>query len=113
MTDPAHKLSAAEKAFLRGHRLARINGDEPCLGLVELFFPDRAAPGWRGKVATAIRMCDEDCRPMRRLECQVGAMRRHEVEGIWGGIDFFDLNNVSSARNKRKRRERAAQREAS
>ena len=112
MSNPEHKLSAAEKAFLRGHRLARIDGDEPCLGLVELFFPDRGAPGWKHEVAKAIRLC-EGCRPLRRLECHAGAMRRHETEGIWGGEDFFARNNTSSARNKRKRRERAAQREAS
>jgi len=111
-TPPDHRLTAAEKAFLAGHKLARVDGDEPCLGLPEVFYPDRGAPGWRHVVAQAQRLC-AGCRPLRRIECHAGAVRRHETEGIWGGEDFFARNNTSSAQNKRKRAERRAEREAS
>lgn len=106
------RLSAAELAFLGGHRLPEVRGNEPCIGLPHVFFPDRSSGFWPREVAKAIRLCG-GCDPDRRLECHVGAVRRHETEGIWGGQDFFDINNTSSARNKRRRRDAAAKREAS
>lgn len=106
-------MSAAELAFLAGHQLARVDGDEPCIGLPHVFFPDRSKNGeWQERVAQAKRLC-AGCRPLRRIECHVGAVRRHETEGVWAGVDFFDRNNNGSARNKRKRAERRAEREAS
>lgn len=105
-----HKPTAAEVAFLGGHVLPKVRGNEPCLQLPHVFFPDRSRGDWPHVVAQAKRLC-AGCDTLRRIECHVGAVRRHETEGIWGGEDFFSLNNVSSARNKRKRALRAERRE--
>jgi hypothetical protein len=104
-------LSAADRAFAAGHVLPRIDGDEPCRGHVELFFPSRSSSARAERQIAAAKALCAVCRPERRLLCHVGAMLRHETEGIWGGEDFFARNNTSSAQNKQRRALAAERRE--
>ena len=108
----AEAMPAAQRAFEAGHVLPPVDGDEPCRGHSALFFPNRSNPYTaRKQIAKAIAMCTDECRPERRLMCHVGAVVRHETEGIWGGEDFFERNNTSSARNKQRRALRQQRRE--
>jgi hypothetical protein len=104
-------MPAAQRAFEAGHVLPPVDGDEPCRGHVDLFFPNRSNPYTaKRQIAAAKALCDE-CRPERRLMCLAGALRRRETEGIWAAVDFFERNNTSSARNKRRRALAAERRE--
>ena len=72
----AEKLTAAERAFLAGHVVPRVEGDEPCIGHGDLFFPDRSH--WqtaRKQIAAAMAMCAE-CKPLRRIQKGRGKHQR-------------------------------------
>lgn len=80
----------AERAFRRGlGRPIEVRGHEPCIGHTDTFFPDRTSPVEAAPiVATAIRLCG-GCD--RAFECRSKARARKEVDGIWGGLDFYRM----------------------
>lgn len=88
-----NRPSQAERMFALG--LAKpidLNGDEPCIGHVAIFFPDRDGrtnaekQATRQAIATAKRLC-AGC--PRAFECRSKARARDERDGIWGGEDFY------------------------
>jgi hypothetical protein len=80
----------AERAFARGiGRPIHVRGHEPCIGLLDLFFPDRSQKNEAEEaVAVAIRLCG-GCD--RAFECRSKARARKETDGVWGGLDFYRL----------------------
>lgn len=103
----ASRPTSAQAAFARGHKLMVTDGSEPCRGLTDIFFPDRSRPSEaKADIEMAKRIC-AGCPTATRIQCTVGALRRVETDGIWGGIDFFVRNNPASKERQQTRRARA------
>lgn len=95
----AERLNAAERAFLAGHVVPRVDGDEPCIGKGHLFYPSAFWQSARRQIAEAKALCAQ-CRPERRQACLDGALERDERFGVWGGVSMFHLNNPQASGNR-------------
>jgi len=62
-------------------------GDEPCRGAVDVFYPPLAARRTTSRrlVAIARNIC-ADC--PHQQPCLDGAIARDERHGVWGGVNF-------------------------
>jgi len=92
---------AARKPLAR----LRLDGSEPCRGRHDLFFPDRTKPASRKLIAQAVAMC-EACHQMDACR-EVGVANR-EPDGVWGGVDLFQMNGPEAWQARRRARDRAA-----
>lgn len=76
----------AELAFARGEGIPPVFVDPPCAGMIDVFFPARTRSGWEDTVAYALRVCS-GCRYQE--PCFRAATERGEIDGVWGGHDFW------------------------
>lgn len=71
-------------------------GDEPCIGRTELYFPSRKD---RAAAAAAVEQAKELCAGCRRKdECLRQALRRTEFAGVWGGVDLGAASGQNAQR---------------
>lgn len=60
----------------------------PCKGRTDLFFPEK---GRTDLAAKAKAICRTQCPLGTRIDCYLGALRRCEAHGIWGGYSADEL----------------------
>lgn len=75
-----------------------VDGTEPCIGRVDLYFPDRRRPYEAAAAIAAAKLLCGGCH--RAFECRQLARARGETDGIWGGWDAFTPKPKAGSSNR-------------